>query len=175
MFAFQSLLGTIQSFVAESVFQTDTSHRTPALALDEDFAFLVLITTNLVAEEINNTNARINTLSTIINADVAVKAQRQSDLNDKLSDLSCEKQKLNDALGEINEYMSRFENSDTLQDIKLRIDGLKNEIEKQKQLKLQLAYLSKDLGNISYEDAAQKLALIQNGENINTADIENGK
>ena len=55
MFAFQSLLGTIQSFVAESVFQTDTSHRTPALALDEDFAFLVLIATYLVSEEIIGT------------------------------------------------------------------------------------------------------------------------
>ena len=50
--AFQSFLAAIQCFIAESFFQTDTSHRTPALALDEDFAFLVLITTNLVAEEI---------------------------------------------------------------------------------------------------------------------------
>ena len=50
--AFQSFLTAVQCFIAESFFQTDTSHRTPALALDEDFAFLVLITTNLVAEEI---------------------------------------------------------------------------------------------------------------------------
>ena len=52
MLAFQSFLAAVQCFIAESFFQTDTSHRTPALTLDEDFAFLVLITTNLVAEEI---------------------------------------------------------------------------------------------------------------------------
>ena len=53
--ALQTLLGAVQCLVAETVFQSDASHGAPALALDEDLAFFVLITTYLVAEEIVGT------------------------------------------------------------------------------------------------------------------------
>ena len=39
-------------------------------------------------EEINNANARINTLSSALNADSAIRAQRLADLNSKIEDLN---------------------------------------------------------------------------------------
>lgn len=130
---------------------------------------------NLIAEEINNANARINTLSSVLNADTAVKAQRQNDLNDKLNALADQTQKQADALDEVKQYLSRLEKLDTPEQIKARLAELEKETGKQKQLKLQLSYLSKDLGNISYELAAEKLSQMQNGNTANAADIEAAK
>ena len=53
--ALQALLGAIQCLGAEAFFQSDASHGTPALTLDEDLAFLVLVAAYLVAEEIVGT------------------------------------------------------------------------------------------------------------------------
>lgn len=130
---------------------------------------------NLIAEEINIANARINTLSSVLNADTAVKAQRQNDLNDKLNALADQTQKQADALDEVKQYLSRLEKLDTPEQIKARLAELEKETSKQKQLKLQLSYLSKDLGNISYELAAEKLSQMQNGNTANAADIEAAK
>lgn len=130
---------------------------------------------NLIAEEINNLAARINTLSSVLNADAAVKAQRQNDLNDKLNSLSEEKSKQAAALNEIKEYLSRFGNLDSVEQIKESLLSLEKQTNEQKQLKLQLSYLSRDLGNISYGDAAEKLRQMRDANRADTADIEAAK
>lgn len=130
---------------------------------------------NLIQEDINNSNARINSLSSVLNTDAAIKAQRQSDMNDKLISLEDEQKKRDAALDEVKEYLSNFDNVNTVEEIKELLNSLEIKTQNQKQLKLQLSYLSRDLGNIGYDEAAQKLAAIQDGTNVNSADIEAAK
>lgn len=130
---------------------------------------------NLIQEDINNSNARINSLSSVLNTDAAIKAQRQSDMNDKLIALDDEQKKRDAALAEVKEYLSNFDNLNTVEQIKEHLSLLEAKTQNQKQLKLQLSYLSRDLGNIGYDEAAEKLTAIQDATNINTADIESAK
>ena len=52
VFAVEAFFYRVERFVHQALFQSDARHRAPALTFDEDFSFLVLVATNLVAEEV---------------------------------------------------------------------------------------------------------------------------
>lgn len=120
---------------------------------------------NLISEQINNINARINTLSSILQADTTIKQQRLCDLAEKNESLSAEQEKTNIAKTELLSLLSCIDGITDINDIKTKIDSLKEKTERQKMLKLQLKTASQFLGNIDYNDAKEKLAALQ-GENV---------
>lgn len=127
---------------------------------------------NRIQEEINNANARINTLSSILNADAAVKAQRLADLNQKEDTLNTEKDKAESAKAELLGIVSGFDGVDSIDKVKALIEDLKQKTEQQKNLKLQLKTASQFLGNIDYDEAQAKLDVIQNGATLESIDFD---
>lgn len=122
-----------------------------------------------IGEQINNINARINTLASVLHADSAIKQQRLSDLAEKNETLLAERQKTDAALNEIKALLSGFGDIDDIEKIKEKLQELKQKTQAQKDIKLQLKTASQFLGNIDYADAEQKLANMDgdsSGENI---------
>ena len=130
---------------------------------------------NLLQEEINNTTAEINMLSSVLNAGSVVIEQRKADLEKKKSALNEQSEKLESELCEIKALISDFIEADTAEHIKNALISVTEKTEAQKQLKLRLSYLSRDLGNISYEAAREKLRQIESSAPDNSADIEAAK
>ncbi len=118
-------------------------------------------------EEINNINARINFLASSINADAAVREQRKADLSEKIQALETEKGKLDAAAKEIFEFYGKFRLTDSLDTVRQSITEVAEKTERQKQLKLQLSYLSRDLGGISYDEAERRLKQSECNTNTN--------
>ena len=115
-----------------------------------------------IQEQINNINARINTLSSVLNADNAIKQQRLTDLASKNDLLIAEQQKAELAKSELISLVSGFGNINTIEQIKAKLLELKQKTEQQKEIKLKLKTASQYLGNIDYSQAEQKLSNLQN-------------
>lgn len=130
---------------------------------------------NQIQEKINSASADINTLSSLLNNDTAVLAQKENDLKDKISALSETQQKKDETLNEIKTYLPKSENFNTIDEIKDFLQKLENSSQTQKNLKLTLSYLSRDLGNISYEKATEKLADMQNRDMPDADAVEKAK
>ncbi len=127
---------------------------------------------NRIQEQINNINAQINILSSTLNADAAVKAQRLADLQEKENTLNAEKEKLNTAKTELLALLSGFDGIDNVEKAIELCNELKKKTEEQKSLKLQLKTASQYLGNIDYADAEAKLNKINSGAEFDDIDFE---
>ncbi len=117
---------------------------------------------NTLQEQINNINAKINTLWSVLQADTAVKQQRLVDLQQKKDALQNEQTKLETAKGEVLSLVSGFDGIDSIEKAKEKLDELTQKTSHQKEIKLQLKTASQFLGNIDYDTAAEKLAAMQN-------------
>lgn len=127
-----------------------------------------------IQENINNITARINLLSSELNADAAVRAQRLTDLNHKQEVLNTETAKQKAAADEVLQYFGRYSNAPSIDGIKECLEQLAKKTEKQSSLKLRLSMLNEDLGNISYDEAVSKLKNCDNqdiNDNINFESI----
>ena len=112
---------------------------------------------SLKLEEINNLSGRMNILVSALNTDTAIKAQRESDLNIKKEQLQAEEEKLTLAQKDLDDVCSKFNNDCTSDTVKTALADLQATVDEQKTVKLKLNFLCSDLGNISYEEAKQKL------------------
>lgn len=110
-----------------------------------------------IQEQINNINAKINMLSSELNTDTAVRAQRLADLNDKQEMLNSQIAKQESALDEVLGYFGRYKYASGIDEIKECLDQLSKKTEKQSSLKLRQTMLGEDLGNISYDEAVERL------------------
>ncbi len=117
---------------------------------------------NTLQEQINNINAKINTLSSVLQADNAVKQQRLIDLQQKGELLQNEQNKLKTEKSEVLSLVSGFDGIDSIEKAKEKLTELNKKTVQQKELKLQLKTISQFLGNIDYDLAAKKLDAIQN-------------
>ncbi len=127
---------------------------------------------NRIQEEINNINAKINMLSTALHADVAVKAQYITNLNEKEIALNAEKEKFDAANSELLSLLSGIDGINDVSDATAVCGQLKQKTEQQKVLKLQLKTASQYLGNIDYEDARAKLERINQGIDFENIDFD---
>lgn len=130
---------------------------------------------NLIQEQINNINARINTLSSVLQSDAAIKQQRLVDLNQKNEAISCEQQKADTLKAEVLALLADFDGIDDMTALAEKLSELKQKTIAQKELKLQLKTASQFLGNIDYADAEQKLAAMGNGTTVSDVDFEQAK
>lgn len=123
---------------------------------------------NLIQEQINNINARINTLSSVLHADTAIKQQ----LNQKTDALNIEQQKTETAKTELLSLLSGFDGIDSVEKAKVLLADIKQKTASQKEIKLQLKTASQFLGNIDYDDAKAKLDALQDGSTLENIDFD---
>ena len=116
------------------------------------------------AREIVGINEKIELLSSMLNASTAQKAQREAELNSKTELLESENKKREAVLGELLALYGKYDSEGNPEKIKESLSGLNERTESQKQIKLRLNYLSQDLDNISYEEAAEKLKAVADRE-----------
>ena len=112
---------------------------------------------NSTVEKTNAINADINTLSSVLQADSAVKQQ----LSQKTELLQAEQQKAENAKAELLDSVSSFGSIANAEDVKNILNKLKQKTEQQKELKLKLKTESQFLGNIDYDEAQKKLDSLQ--------------
>lgn len=115
-------------------------------------------------EQSNELTQKINTLTATLNADAAVKEQKRLELEAKNDALAEETAKRDTVFNELISTYSKYSDEHNIEQIKESLTVLSAHTENQKQIKLRLNYLSQDLGNISYEDAAQKLEALAQRE-----------
>ncbi len=123
-------------------------------------------------EKANEISAQITSLTSLLNTDIAVKAQRQADLQEKSTALSAEQEKMTAALNEVLQYFGRYQDANSIEEINEALAGLQEKTEKQGELKLKLSYLKQDLGDISCEEAQQRLSMAADTAAPNNTDFE---
>lgn len=106
------------------------------------------------------------TFSAIITADNSVKEKRKQDIAAKTEQLETATEKLSNCQKEFGEALGGLNlDEETLSKIE-------ENAEKQKDIKYNLNYIAKDLGGISYEEAAKKLELCDNNEELSNIDFD---
>ena len=112
----------------------------------------------------NNINSQVQSLNLSLNFEIG-QQQKTKDLESKLSD---EKTAYCDEKRKIMGFFFFLEDTD-VESLKKTAAALSEEAEQQKQIKLRLLYLDRDLGGISYDEAKKKLSA---GDLTGNIDIE---
>jgi len=117
----------------------------------------------------------IQMISAALHTDKALLEQKKSELADKKETLAQQKQKLQAAQNDLFNLIERFCDSHDITEIEAAVEELAQKSETVKNIKLRLKYLSRDLNNISYEEAEEKLKQTENKDNVSDADFEAAK
>ncbi len=105
-------------------------------------------------------SSRLSMLTASLNSDTAIKNQRLSELKESEDELNSLTLKLKDAENELLFVFGKYKSLDNIEDIKESILKLNGKAEELKSIKLRLTYLGRDLNNISYEEAEEKLKFL---------------
>lgn len=128
-----------------------------------------------VLSEITAQTAKMQMISAALNTDKALLRQRKDELTDKKAKLSEELSKLETARSDLYTLSEQFCNSQDIKEIESELEQLAQKGENVKNIKLRLKYLSRDLNNISYEEATEKLKRNENYEVLSEEDFEKAK
>lgn len=108
------------------------------------------------------------------NADEAVLREKVQQLEEKKAAVQTAECSLKEQENTLLELFSQLEKVASAQAVEERLPELEKIAEEQKQLKLKLKYLSDDLGHLSYEEAAERLAQL-GGEEQNEEAFESAR
>ena len=110
--------------------------------------------------------ANLTAINTALNTNTAL-IEKQKELlksgESELENLYLELENENGILSELLSHLSQDSNSD---EISILLDSIKQKSAKQKELKQNINYILKDVGNISYAQAEEKLATLNTNTNI---------
>ena len=120
----------------------------------------------------NNIISELNAVTLALNTDKAILEQKKKDLEGLEEQLNSSREQCLHALQELTSFYSRYASLSDPDEIRASLAELTKSTDVQKSIKLRLKYLSSDLGNISYETAAQKLEEIAKSTNSPSADFE---
>lgn len=104
--------------------------------------------------------SKISMVTASLNSDTAIKNQRLSELKTCEDDLDSLNEKLKSASDELSEIFGKYKEAQSTKEIRDALSVLTEKAEELKSIKLNLNYISKDLGNISYEEAEEKLKFL---------------
>ncbi|MCQ2449035.1 MAG: hypothetical protein MJ132_02425 [Clostridia bacterium] len=151
------LIGVILSFVLRP---TDTAAQ---LKIEQDIVHKrekVADTKTALGElqeEINRITAEIDRAESVLHSDESALNQRKKDLSEAELRLKEAVFSRDTSLSELCRQFGLYRETDSFEEIKNLLPELQQKIEQQKELKMQLKYMSDDLGGISYEAAAERL------------------
>ncbi len=114
--------------------------------------------TNKEAYEISE---ELNRILTVINSDRAVVEHRKIALDELILKLTAAESNYTAVCTELLSVFGEYRPASSADEVKAALPELQANAEKLKQLKLKLKYVSDDLGGISYETAAEKLAALR--------------
>lgn len=122
---------------------------------------------NMISGERNNVEAKIENLNISLNFGVG----EEQKIKDTKERIERDTALLENESGKVRKFFGLDENAD-LYEIKNQAEALNKIADNQKQIKLRLSYLSRDLGGISYEEAEKRLSVTGDGADF---DIEKTK
>ena len=121
-----------------------------------------------VFQKVTLLSARLEAINTAVNAGISV-TERQREL---LSE--CEKQagelkaEFDTKRDSLFKFFGRYKKTASIEQIKSELETLNANAAKQKEIKQRLNYIVRDVGNISYEEAREKLAALPDYKPDNT-------
>ena len=115
---------------------------------------------NLTAEGIEY-SSKISMLTASLNSDAAIKNQRLLDLKECENEFDALKLKYDEAEKELLNLYGKYKLAQDVNEIENALPILTEKAEELKSIKLNLNFISRDLNNISYEDAKEKLELLK--------------
>ncbi len=110
-----------------------------------------------LAEERTAARDRLSVITAALSTDEALRRQRAEELSVRREGLKAEQERAELEFDELIKHFSRYNAAQDTDEIHTLLDALEGKTEELKTVKQQLSYISRDLGNISYEQAAQKL------------------
>ncbi len=116
---------------------------------------------NLTAEGIEY-SSKINMLTASLNSDTAIKNQRLLDLKECEDEFATIEVKYNEAQKELLTLYGKYNATESINEIEGTLPLLTEKAEELKGIKLNLSFLSRDLNNISYEEARERLEHLKN-------------
>lgn len=117
-----------------------------------------------VSEEKAECLSKLSLMSSSIETQKALAEQKSSEIAEKQRLLESENSAAKKAKDELIKYFGKYKNVSTVEEIKSEMTKLSEKNEALKELKTKLTVISKDIDNISYEEASEKLVRIENGE-----------
>lgn len=126
--------------------------------------------TEKLTNEIFERKIKLEAINTALNSSAAIIANQRELLREtdiELQGLKASEQTEREALFEL---FAKYKKSESIEEIVDSLEEISQIAAKQKEIKQQLNFISKDLGGISYEDAAKKLD--EMGEDVTAPDTD---
>lgn len=126
---------------------------------------------SILIDSISELTSRLDEINTVLNTDTALLESRKR----LLAECENEKQALEAELKAEQETLyglfGRYGTARSVEEIKQELETVSAKAAKQKELKQQLNYVARDLGNISYDEAREKLSALSDKTEL-TADFD---
>ena len=120
-------------------------------------------------------SSKLSMITASLNSDVAIKNQRLSELKESEDELSVLYRNISDATSNLLTLYRKYEKSESTEDIESGLKTLRQSAGEIKEIKLKLNYLCRDLNGISYEEAREKLSMINTSTLPEGTDFEAAK
>lgn len=121
-----------------------------------------------VFQKITLLSARLEAINTAVNAGISVTERQRALLRECEEQETALKADLDTQREALFELFGRYKKVTSIEQIKSELDALSKDAAKQKEIKQRLNYVVRDLDNISYEEAREKLAALPDYEPDNT-------
>lgn len=130
---------------------------------------------NKISEEISASRIRLETLKAATGASVAAIENQKRLLSESETELAEYKKMYEAEWDKLSALVWKYKWGVTPETLESVIDEIAKGAAKQKEIKQQMGYILKDIGNISYEEAQKKLENIADSPNISVDDFESLK
>ena len=136
------------------------------LAALKDELTIVMLEESRITGEISEKSARLEAINAALSGSVNIIENQKQMLKESISELEALKTDLDSAKQDLAKLYGRYKTNFEINDIRNEIDDIRQGATKQKEIKSQINYILKDIGNISYKEAKEKLDKItaQSGE-----------
>lgn len=122
--------------------------------------------------ECNILSSKFETINNFLNSNTAVIERQKALLEETSKELEALFEEAKAQENDLFSLYSRYSDCKDIDTIKQSLAEIKEKASKQKEIKQQLNYIAKDVGNISYDEAAQKLKAIPDSIQTETLDFE---
>ena len=114
-----------------------------------------------LVQSISSVCARLEAINAALNTSTALLERQKTLLAECESEEQTLKSELETEQSVLYELFGRYKKTQSLDEIKLSLEAVSEKAAKQKEIKQRLNYIARDVGNISYDEARDKLVKLQ--------------
>lgn len=114
-----------------------------------------------LVQSLSTVSARLEAINAALNTSMALLERQKTLLAECESEEQTLKSELETEQSVLYELFGRYKNAQSLDEIKLSLEAVSEKAAKQKEIKQRLNYIARDVGNISYDEARDKLVKLQ--------------